>query len=128
MTKRSVAFVPHVVIIGGGFGGLYAAKSLSRASVRVTVIDRNNYHLFQPLLYQVATGGLSPAEIAAPIRGVLRGASQVRVMIAEVTNFDLAGRCVFYRGGVMDYDYLVVAAGARHAYFGHDAWERFAPG
>lgn len=119
---------PHrVVIIGGGFGGLYAAKSLRRAPVRVTLIDRRNFHLFQPLLYQVATGGLSPGEIASPLRHVLRRSRNTQVLLAEVVDIDAANRRAILRDGTVDYDTLVVATGSSHHYFGHDEWERFAP-
>lgn len=120
---------PKVVVVGGGFGGLYAAKALANRSVEVTLIDRKNHHTFQPLLYQVATAVLSPGEIAAPLRRVLSGARNVEVIMGEVTGFDTAGRLVRLEGGAeLPYDYLVVAAGARHSYFGHDEWERDAPG
>jgi NADH dehydrogenase len=121
--------LPHVVIVGGGFGGLYAARALKRAAVRVTVIDRRNHHLFQPLLYQVATAGLSPADIAAPIRHVLRKQQHTRVLLAEVTEIDTQGRAVVLGDGRrIPYDFLIVATGATHQYFGHDEWETFAPG
>jgi NADH:ubiquinone reductase (H+-translocating) len=120
---------PHVVIVGGGFGGLAAAKALARAPVRVTLVDRHNYHLFQPLLYQVATATLSPGDIGAPIRWVLRKAGNVRVLLGEAQSVDVTARRVLLRdGAALDYDYLIVATGARHAYFGHDEWEAFAPG
>jgi NADH dehydrogenase len=120
---------PKVVIVGGGFGGLYAAKRLAGAAVDVTLVDRKNHHTFQPLLYQVATAVLSPGQIASPLRRILHRAPNVEVIMAEVTGFDLAGRRVLLGGGAeLEYDYLVVAAGARHAYFGHDEWERDAPG
>ncbi len=119
---------PQVVIIGGGFGGLEAARGLRHAPVQVTLIDRSNHHLFQPLLYQVATAGLSPAEISAPIRAVLRDQANAEVFMAEVTGVDVAGRRVLLGDEAMPYDYLVVATGARHSYFGHDDWEPFAPG
>ena len=118
---------PHVVILGGGFGGLAAAKALARAEARVTLVDRHNYHLFQPLLYQVATATLSPGDIAAPIRWVLRRASNVRVLLGEAASVDVAARRVrLGDGDALDYDYLIVATGARHAYFGHSEWETFA--
>ena len=121
--------VPHVVIIGGGFGGLAAAKALARADVRVTLVDRHNYHLFQPLLYQVATATLSAGDIGAPIRWVLRRASNVRVLLGEAESIDTAARRVrLSDGATLDYTYLIVATGARHAYFGHPEWEAFAPG
>jgi len=118
----------RVAIVGGGFGGLYAATSLARAPVDITLIDRRNFHLFQPLLYQVATGGLSPANIAAPLRAVLRRQKNACVLLAEVTDFDLAGRRVILADGSVPYDSLIVAAGARHHYFGHPEWEGHAPG
>jgi NADH dehydrogenase len=119
---------PRVVIVGGGFGGLAAAQALGRAPVAVTLIDRKNYHTFQPLLYQVATAGLSPGEIAAPIRSILRHRKNTEVLMSEVTGFDLENRFVEMPDGKIPYDYLIVAAGASHAYFGHDDWEPFAPG
>jgi NADH dehydrogenase len=119
---------PRVVIVGAGFGGLTAARALVRAPAHITVIDRKNHHTFQPLLYQVATAGLSPSEIAAPIRSILRGRENVEVLLGEVTGFDLARRLVETPEHKIPYDYLVVAAGASHAYFGHDDWEPFAPG
>jgi len=119
---------PRVVIVGAGFGGLTAARALARAPAHITVIDRKNHHTFQPLLYQVATAGLSPSEIAAPIRSILRGRDNVEVLLGEVTGFDLARRLVETPEQKIPYDYLVVAAGASHAYFGHDDWEPFAPG
>ena len=120
--------VPRVVIVGAGFGGLAAAKALARAPVDITVIDRRNYHLFQPLLYQVATAALSPAEIAWPIRSILRGQKNTRVLLGRVTGVDVAGRAVLIGERRVPYDYLMLATGARHAYFGHDDWETFAPG
>ncbi|HZT79669.1 MAG TPA: NAD(P)/FAD-dependent oxidoreductase, partial [Gemmataceae bacterium] len=118
----------HVVIVGGGFGGLYAARSLRRAPVRVTLIDRRNFHLFQPLLYQVATGGLSPANIAAPLRAVLKRQKNAEVLLGEVLDIDTANRRVILRDREVPYDTLIVAAGARHHYFGHPEWEPLAPG
>jgi NADH dehydrogenase len=120
---------PHVVIIGGGFGGLTAAQSLASAPVRVTVVDKTNHHTFQPLLYQVAMAGLSPAEVAQPIRGVLHGQANTTVLMAKVTAIDLPGRAVHLEDGeVLRWDYLVVASGAETAYFGHDQWTADAPG
>jgi NADH:ubiquinone reductase (H+-translocating) len=118
----------HVVIVGGGFGGLEAARQLKHADVRVTVIDRQNYHLFQPLLYQVATAGLSPADIASPIRNLLASAQNVEVRMAEVRSVDLAGRRVSLSNGELSFDSLVLAAGVRHSYFGKPQWEGDAPG
>jgi NADH dehydrogenase len=120
--------VPRVVIVGAGFGGLIAARKLATSAVQVTLIDRRNYHTFQPLLYQVATAGLSPGEIAAPIRWILRGRSNVRVLMGEVEDVDVSRRVVKVVDADIPYDYLIVAAGATHAYFGHDEWEPFAPG
>ncbi len=120
---------PHrVVIVGGGFGGLYTARHLRRAPAEVTLIDRRNFHLFQPLLYQVATGGLSPANIAAPLRAVLKRQKNTRVLLGEVVDIDVPGRRVVLADGAVPYDTLVVAAGARHHYFGHPEWEQYAPG
>jgi NADH dehydrogenase len=119
---------PRVVIIGAGFGGLEAAKRLGHKPVRVTVIDRTNYHLFQPLLYQVATAALSPADIAAPVRGVLGKYENIDVSLGEVQSVDLAARVVRTMEREVPYDYLVLATGARHSYFGHGEWEKLAPG
>jgi len=119
---------PRVVIVGAGFAGLNAAKGLARAPVRVTILDRKNHHTFQPLLYQVALAVLSPAEIASPVRNVLRSASNTEVLLGEVTGFDLNRRIVCVDGLDLPYDYLIVAAGATHAYFGHPEWEQYAPG
>ncbi|PYJ28767.1 MAG: FAD-dependent oxidoreductase [Verrucomicrobia bacterium] len=119
---------PHVVIIGAGFGGLEAAKKLACKDVRVTVIDRTNYHLFQPLLYQVATAALSPADIAAPIRAILSKCRNVEVILAEVESVDVDAKKVKTVDLQIDYDYLILATGARHSYFGHGEWEKLAPG
>jgi NADH dehydrogenase len=118
----------HVVIVGGGFGGLTAARALRRVKVRVTLIDRRNYHLFQPLLYQVATAGLSPADIASPIRAILRRQRNITVLLGKVTGIDIAGKAVLIEERRVDYDQLIVATGARHGYFNHDEWEACAPG
>ena len=131
MTSGSMR--PHVVIVGGGFGGLTAARAMRRSDVDVTVIDRNNHHTFQPLLYQVATATLNPSDITAPIRHVLRYQRNATVLLAEVTGIDVANRNLTVdegegRSRVVRYDYLIVAAGARHSYFGHDQWEFVAPG
>ncbi|HWE30672.1 MAG TPA: NAD(P)/FAD-dependent oxidoreductase [Polyangia bacterium] len=120
---------PHVVIIGGGFGGLYCARALADAPVRITLVDRRNHHLFQPLLYQVATAALNPADIAQPIRAILRKQSNCEVLLAEVAAIDAPGRRVLVTDGdAIAFDYLVVATGATHSYFGHDEWQGFAPG
>src|ERR1700722_19427392 len=119
---------PRVVIVGGGFGGLYAAKRLGTAAVDLTVVDRRNFHLFQPLLYQVATGGLSPANIAAPLRSVLRRQKNTQVLLGEVLGFDLDRRIVKLADAEIAYDSLIVATGSRHHYFGHPEWETNAPG
>ncbi len=118
----------RVVIVGGGFGGLYAARALRRTPAEVTLVDRRNHHLFQPLLYQVATGALSPANIASPLRGVLKRQANARVLLGEVTGFDLDRRAVLLGDGELPYDSLVVAAGSRNHYFGHPEWEPLAPG
>lgn len=119
---------PHVVVIGGGFAGLRAARRLASLPVDVTIIDRQNHHLFQPLLYQVATAGLSPADIATPIRALVEDHPNVRVCMSEVLRVDLEQRQVHLKDRAVPYDFVVVATGARHAYFGHDAWEALAPG
>ncbi len=119
---------PHVVIVGGGFGGLACAAKLKPLPVRITVIDRHNYHLFQPLLYQVATAGLSPADVATPIRGLFRDDRNIAVRLGTVTGIDPAGRTVQIGEDALDYDYLVMATGAAHSYFGRDDWAPFAPG
>ncbi|MGD0992528.1 MAG: NAD(P)/FAD-dependent oxidoreductase [Gemmatimonadales bacterium] len=120
--------MPRVVIVGGGFGGLYAARALGKAPVEVTVVDRTNHHVFQPLLYQVATASLSPSQIAYPIRGVLRHQKNTRVLLADVVAVDPARRVVKLSDGELAYDWLILAPGARHSYFGHAEWEPFAPG
>ena len=126
--ESEAALKPRVVIVGGGFGGLSAAKGLANSPFEITLLDRNNHHLFQPLLYQVATAGLSPADIASPIRHVLSGQRNLKVMLGDVAGVDLARRQVIADGRRVPYDYLVLATGARHAYFGHDDWAAVAPG
>ena len=132
MNSKNGENAHRVVIVGAGFGGLSAAQSLAGAPVSITVVDQKNYHTFQPLLYQVATAGLSPGEIASPIRSILRDHKNVEVLMAEVTGFDLDRRAVKTTAQGEDqevpYDTLIVAAGASHAYFGHDEWEPYAPG
>jgi len=118
---------PRVVIIGAGFGGLSAAKQLARAPFDVTIVDRHNYHLFQPLLYQVATAGLSPGDIASPTRGILSRQKNAKVILAKVSDIDIARSEVIAEGRRIPFDYLIVATGAEHAYFGHD-WSSYAPG
>ncbi|HET9581648.1 MAG TPA: NAD(P)/FAD-dependent oxidoreductase [Gemmatimonadota bacterium] len=120
--------LPRVFIVGGGFAGLEAAKALARAPVRVTLLDRRNHHVFQPLLYQVATASLSPADISAPIRTVLRRQENCEVVLAEAVGVDTAAGRLLLRGGHVPYDYLILAAGATHAYFGHEEWAAIAPG
>jgi NADH dehydrogenase len=129
MAQQPHSGLPQVVIVGAGFGGLNAARALARAPVRVTLIDKKNHHTFQPLLYQVAGAVLSPAEIAHPVRRVFRRQANVSVVLSEVTGFDLAKRRITLDAGdELAYDYLIVAAGARHSYFGNDHWEPLAPG
>ncbi|HEX7918468.1 MAG TPA: NAD(P)/FAD-dependent oxidoreductase [Gemmatimonadales bacterium] len=119
----------HVVILGGGFAGLYAAKALGRSGLRVTVIDRQNHHLFQPMLYQVATAALSPGDIASPIRSILRNFPNTETILGDAVGIDTGARKVTLKdGSSVSYDYLIVATGARHSYFGKDQWERLAPG
>jgi NADH:ubiquinone reductase (H+-translocating) len=118
----------HVVIVGGGFGGLNAARALKRANLQLTLVDRRNHHLFQPLLYQVATAALSPGDIAYPIRAILRRQKNANVLLAEVVSVDVEARRVILKEGKLSYDFLILAAGGRHAYFGHDEWEPDAPG
>jgi NADH:quinone reductase (non-electrogenic) len=124
----AVAQAPHVVIVGGGFGGLYAARALRRADVRISLVDRRNHHLFQPLLYQVATAALSPGDIASPIRWIVRRQRNIEVLLAEVVAIDRQTRECVLEDGRISYDYLIVASGATHAYFGHDEWKHDAPG
>ncbi len=120
---------PHIIIVGGGFAGLYAAQNLAELPAMVTLIDRRNFHLFQPLLYQVATGGLSPANIAAPLRAILKQQKNTSVVLGEVNNIDARSQSLSLAdGSCYSYDYLVLATGASHNYFGNDSWERYAPG
>ncbi|MEO7325279.1 MAG: NAD(P)/FAD-dependent oxidoreductase [Dokdonella sp.] len=119
---------PHVLILGGGFGGLWATRALASVPVRVTLVDRTNHHLFQPLLYQVAMAGLSSPDIAAPLRHILREQRNVSVRMDDAREIDVDARRVTLAHGSLDYDYLIVATGARHTYFGHDGWSQFAPG
>lgn len=123
-----MAELPHVVIVGGGFGGLYAARALGRAPIRLTIVDRRNHHVFQPLLYQVAMAALSPGDIASPIRWILRRQRNAEVVLADVRAVDRARQVLVLADGEMRYDYLIVASGATHAYFGHDEWRPIAPG
>src|SRR5688500_4516111 len=124
-----MAALPQVVIIGGGFAGLDAARRLRNVPCEVTIVDRHNHHVFQPLLYQVATAGLSPGDIASPIRWILRKQARLRVLLANVEHIDTtAKQLVLDRGDRLAYDYLIVAAGATHSYFGHDEWSEAAPG
>jgi NADH dehydrogenase len=118
----------RVVIVGGGFGGLYAARAFKGAAVDVTIVDRRNHHVFQPLLYQVAMAGLSPGDIASPIRWILRRQRNVEVLLAEARGVDLPGNRLLLADGDLSYDFLIVATGATHAYFGHDEWRKLAPG
>ncbi len=120
--------VPHVVIVGGGFGGLKAVRKLRKAAARVTLVDKHNYHLFQPLLYQVATGALSPANIASPLRAIFRRQKNCEVFLAEVTDIDPDSNCLYLADGQLEFDFLILAAGATHSYFGRDEWEKNAPG
>lgn len=121
-------YLPHVVIVGGGFGGLGVAQNLASAAVRVTLVDRRNFHLFQPLLYQVATGGLSPANIAAPLRAILKRQRNTTVILGEVTDIDVGCKRVLLKDGALDYDTLVIATGSHHHYFGRNEWAPLAPG
>jgi len=127
-SDRGTESEPHVVVVGAGFGGLNTVRALRRARVRVTLVDRRNHHLFQPLLYQVATAALSPADIAYPVRSIVRRQRNAAVLLAEAVAVDRAARELVLSDGRLPFDYLVLATGARHAYFGHDAWEKNAPG
>ncbi|MGH6999523.1 MAG: NAD(P)/FAD-dependent oxidoreductase, partial [Phenylobacterium sp.] len=124
----SQAEKPRVVIVGGGFGGLEAARALAKADCQISLIDQRNYHLFQPLLYQVATAALSPSEIAWPLRHVLTRQANVRVVMSRATGVDLKARSVITEAGAFPYDHLIVATGATHSYFGKPQWETAAPG
>lgn len=126
--EREPVVQPRVVIVGGGFGGLEAAKTLRRSKVRVTLVDRRNHHVFQPLLYQVATAALNPANIAMPIRRIFRGAENIEVLLGEVESVDTASRTLRLSDGEIHYDFLIIATGATHSYFGHDEWSADAPG
>src|ERR1700758_144608 len=128
MKHRENNYLHNTVIIGGGFGGLHAAKTLGNTPVKVTLVDKRNFHLFQPLLYQVATGGLSPGDIASPIRTVLSQYKNVWVLTAEVIDIDPNQQKVILRDGELNYDTLIVATGASHYYFGNEQWEQKAPG
>lgn len=128
MKQQTPENKPHVVIIGGGFAGLYAAQALQNAPVRVTLVDKRNFHLFQPLLYQVATGQLSPGEIASPLRAILKNQANMQVLQAEMVDLDPQAGIVYFKDGQISYDSLIVATGAETHYFGHSAWENFAPG
>ncbi|TWT51697.1 NADH dehydrogenase-like protein YjlD [Thalassoglobus neptunius] len=128
MNHQSERSFPRVVVIGGGFGGVQVAKRLKRSPVQVTLLDRRNFHLFQPLLYQVATGGLATSNIATPLRYMFRKQKNCEVLLADVTGFDLQRKVVILRDGELPYDQLVVAAGATHSYFGHEEWSELAPG
>ncbi len=127
-TAPAAAALPHVVIVGGGFAGLSAARALRAAPVRITLVDRRNHHLFQPLLYQVATAALNPGDIAYPIRSVLNAQANARTILARVTGIDVAQRTLQLADGSLAFDYLVLATGATHSYFGQDSWEAWAPG
>ena len=126
--QKSSISLPHIVIVGGGFGGLAAARALGDAPVRIRLVDRRNHHLFQPLLYQVATAALNPGDIASPIRRILRRQANVEVILGEAVSIDPSAHKVILRDGEIAYDYLIIASGATHSYFGHEAWERYAPG
>ena len=126
--SQSSSKTPHVVIVGGGFAGLYAAKDLGNAPVKVTLIDKRNFHLFQPLLYQVATGSLSPADIASPLRLIVSKNKNTQVILDEVTDINPEEKQVIMREGILNYDKLIIGTGVSHHYFGNDHWENDAPG
>lgn len=128
MERGDSGHLPHVVIVGAGFGGLFAAQALAGSVARVTLVDRHNYHLFQPLLYQAATAGLAPSDIAWPVRSILRRQANATVLLDEVRSVDAVRRQVLLTRGSLEFDYLVLATGARHSYFGHDDWAGAAPG
>jgi NADH dehydrogenase len=133
MTANASSLRKHgrkrIVILGGGFAGIHAALGLAKADVDVTIVDRRNHHTFQPLLYQVALAVLSPADIAQPIRSILRGHANTEVLMDEAVGFDIAARCVLLKSGSrLEYDYLILATGSTHSYFGHDEWAALAPG
>ncbi len=128
VAQRAGAEAPRIVIVGGGFGGLNAARALRGRRVRITLVDRRNHHLFQPLLYQVATAALNPSDIASPIRRILRRQKNVEVRLGEVQSVDVAARALMLADASLPYDYLIVATGATHSYFGHDEWSEVAPG
>jgi NADH dehydrogenase FAD-containing subunit len=125
--RGTQADLPHVVIVGGGFGGLYAAKGLARARVRVTLVDKHSYHMFRPLMYQVATGLLSADDVAPPLRGIFRGQLNISVRMGEVAGIDTKNRVVHVGPCDLPYDYLILATGIRSNYFGNDTWKQFAP-
>ena len=128
VTPETSASRPRIIIVGAGFGGLSAAMALANSDFSITVVDRHNYHLFQPLLYQVATAALSPADIASPIRGIMRRQTNVNVILANVSGVDLDRREVIAEDHRIGFNTLIIATGAQHAYFGHDEWASFAPG
>ena len=128
MVEPSEQKMHHVVVVGGGFGGLYAAKALGRAAVKVTLIDKRNFHLFQPLLYQVATGTLSPADISSPLRSILSSNKNTQVLLDEVVDIDPQQKKVFLSAQELAYDTLIVATGVSHHYFGNEQWQPTAPG
>jgi len=128
MNEEKAAYRPHVVVLGAGFAGLTFCQRFRSPRARITVVDRQNHHLFQPLLYQVATAGLSAVDIAQPVRSILRGRPGLNVLMSDVTAIDLAGRRVHHALGGLDFDYLVIGLGGQTSYFGHPEWEQYAPG